>query len=844
MARVERVEQGRLARPVIGSYGRHGQPLAPAAGHDQPLAPQSAAASRWLPRPTAASRWLPQSGTASSRGRPWPPTVASERHDISRAASARRNLPRRPTQGATSCARTMATAGGWVSMIMFLKYYVDDKLGEITMLRYFKKIRDEPTSNKSSPPPPPPPPPPPLPAPLDADSNEYPSDPGLRKHILKYNVNEREIVRRYYLQKGPFQPKNHEFPWRSCPKEKRRFRAIWFSLHPNWLEYSIAKDATFCLYCYLFKADHGGQSGGDSFVTEGFKNWRKKEKFNEHVGNQSSIHNRCMMAAYDLMNQKQHIETCLVNQSSQVAIDYRVCLTASIDCIRFLVRQGLAFRGHDESTNSLNHGNFLELLRFLADHNEDINRVPLDNAPSNLKLTSPDIQKDIIRSIAYLTTNSILGDLGDELFTILVDEARDISVKEQMALLYDLLSISNLRGQGYDGASNMKGEFNSLKSLIMMENPSAYYVHYFAHQLQLTLVAVVENHIRISTFFDVAAQLNNIVGASCKRRDILREKQFEKVIKGICNCDIFTGQEEGKDHKQRAQANNLLELIRKYEFIFQMHLMKNILGVTNDLSQALQRKDQDIVNAMILARSSKHQLQTMKDDGWDLLLNEVSLFCVKYEVVTPRMEDLFVFHGRSRRNIEGRTNLHYYRVETFYEVIDLQLQELNSRFNEVNTELLLCMSCLDPSNSFSAYDKRKLLQFAQFYPSDFSPIELMHLEPQLDNFIFDMRSSNQFSEVVGISQLAKRMVQLKKHRLYPLVYLLLKLALLLPVATATVERVFSAMKIIKTSLQNQLGDDMVNDCLIPYIERDVFDTIDNEAIIQHFQNMKSRRVIL
>ncbi|XP_042410190.1 uncharacterized protein LOC121999598 [Zingiber officinale] len=615
------------------------------------------------------------------------------------------------------------------------------------MLRYFKKIRDEPTSNKSSPPPPPPPPPPPLPAPLDADSNEYPSDPGLRKHILEYNVNEREIVRRYYLQKGPFQPKNHEFPWRSCPEEKRKFRAIWFSLHPNWLEYSIAKDAAFCLYCYLFKADQGGQSGGDSFVTEGFKNWRKKEKFNEHVGNQSSIHNRCMMAAYDLMNQKQHIETCLVNQSSQVAIDYRVRLTASIDCIRFLVRQGLAFRGHDESTNSLNHGNFLELLRFLADHNEDINRVALDNAPSNLKLTSPDIQKDIIRSIAYLTSNSILGDLGDELFTILVDEARDISVKEQMAVALRFvdergniverflglvhvsdttalslktaidsllcqhgLSISNLRGQGYDGASNMRGEFNGLKSLIMMENPSAYYVHCFAHQLQLTLVAVAENHIRISTFFDVVAQLNNIVGASCKRRDILRDKQFEKVIKGICNGDIFTGQ-----------------------------------------------------------------------------------------------------------------------------VIDLQLQELNSRFNEVNKELLLCMSCLDPSNSFSAYDKRKLLQFAQFYPSDFSPMELMHLEPQLDNFIFDMRSSNQFSEVVGISQLVKRMVQLKKHRLYPLVYLLLKLALLLPVATATVERVFSAMKIIKTSLRNRLGDDMVNDCLIPYIERDVFDTIDNEAIIQHFQ---------
>ena len=42
------------------------------------------------------------------------------------------------------------------------------------------------------------------------------------------------------------------------------------------------------------------------------------------------------------------------------------------------------------------------------------------------------------------------------------------------------------------------------------------------------------------------------------------------------------------------------------------------------------------------------------------------------------MEDMFVFQGRSRRNVEESTNLHYYRVEMFYAVIDSQLQELNN----------------------------------------------------------------------------------------------------------------------------------------------------------------------
>ena len=58
------------------------------------------------------------------------------------------------------------------------------------------------------------------------------------------------------------------------------------------------------------------------------------------------------------------------------------------------------------------------------------------------------------------------------------------------------LSISKLRGQGYDGASNMQGEFNGLKALILNENESAFYVHCFAHQLQLALVAVAKKKFR------------------------------------------------------------------------------------------------------------------------------------------------------------------------------------------------------------------------------------------------------------------------------------------------------------------------------------------------------------
>ena len=136
------------------------------------------------------------------------------------------------------------------------------------------------------------------------------------------------------------------------------------------------------------------------------------------------------------------------------------------------------------------------------------------------------------------------------------------------------------------------------------------------------------------------------------------------------------------------------------------------------------------------------------------------------------------------------TDLHHYQVELFYAVIDMQLQELNTRFVEVSTELLLCMTCLYLSISFSAFDKHKLIRFAQLYPSDFSAFELMVLENQAETYVIDMRSCDEFAKLQGISDLAKNLVWFKKDILYPLVYKLVKLALVLLVVTAIVKRVF------------------------------------------------------
>ena len=97
-----------------------------------------------------------------------------------------------------------------------------------------------------------------------------------------------------------------------------------------------------------------------SFINGGFKNWKKPDRFQRHIGGIKSSHNQCRRKCEDLMNENQHIGYSFAKQSDQTKRENETRLLASIDCVRFLLHQGLAFRGHDESSDSKNMGNFKE----------------------------------------------------------------------------------------------------------------------------------------------------------------------------------------------------------------------------------------------------------------------------------------------------------------------------------------------------------------------------------------------------------------------------------------------------------------------------------------------------
>ncbi|XP_022033097.1 zinc finger MYM-type protein 1-like [Helianthus annuus] len=393
------------------------------------------------------------------------------------------------------------------------------------------------------------------------DLNDLPSDPYDRPHIASYHPNQIDDIRRAYLVKGAFQPRSHEFPFKHYYGKKGRFVVTWFNDH-KWLEYSTKVDKAFCLHCYLFKEDVGNQGGRDTWSSnsKGFYDWSKKGSLTEHVGKVDSHHLKVAQKCHNLMKQDEHIDVNLNKSTKEEKIANYYRLLGSVMSARFCLENSLPFRGHDESEESNSQGIFLSVLKLTSTNHSEIGKYTLGNAKKNNKLTSLMIRKEIIECFAKEVTKNICAEIKDDVFGLLVYESSDVSLKEQMVVVVrfvdkfgvvrenfigivhvrdtasstlkeaidsllanNQLSIKQVRGQGYDGASNMRGEFKGLKALILKDNPSAYYIHCFAHELLLVIVAVAKKHPGVKTFYEYLSMVVTTVSASCKRKDMIRE---------------------------------------------------------------------------------------------------------------------------------------------------------------------------------------------------------------------------------------------------------------------------------------------------------------------------------
>ena len=68
-------------------------------------------------------------------------------------------------------------------------------------------------------------------------------------------------------------------------------------------------------------------------------------------------------------------------------------------------------------------------------------KILLDSAGDNYLMTSHVIQLQLCQACAEETTKAIIDDIGDRNFSLLVDESRDASIKEQMAMVLRLVTL-------------------------------------------------------------------------------------------------------------------------------------------------------------------------------------------------------------------------------------------------------------------------------------------------------------------------------------------------------------------------------------------------------------------
>jgi hypothetical protein len=125
---------------------------------------------------------------------------------------------------------------------------------------------------------------------------------------------------------------------------------------------------------------------------------------------------------------------------------------------------------------------------------------------------------------------------------------------------------------------------------------------------------------------------------------------------------------------------------------------------------------------------------------------------------------------------------------------------------------------------------------------NFTTEKLSKLPWQLTMYISHVRRDERFKILKNLYKLSVKLLDTEKNEQYYVIYRLLKLVLILPVATANVERVFSTMNFVKNKQRNKMGDENLNNCLVTFIEREFFSQVKNKNTINLFQQ-EDRRVI-
>lgn len=317
---------------------------------------------------------------------------------------------------------------------------------------------------------------------------------------------------------GPSRP-ILDFPRKKMGDRQRCFSSKYYEECP-WIEYSVNEDKVYCFVCRNF-CTKNLRAQNQKFVTSGYDNWKKiGEALQKHRN--SLIHKQSteihVSFKHSIVSGSVHDR--IVRQHDTEIVERREYLIKLIDIIMCLARQGMPLRGHREDILSRNKGNFLELCDVFAKYDATFKKY----LEKTTNYSSPQIQNEIITTIAQLTLSGIAAEVKKcGFYALMADEARsykkeqlsvviryvnNLEVEERFLAFIDCSSARHAQGlatyilelmkkcdlhdlpvvaQSYDGASVMAGKHRGLQTIIKETHPQAIYIHCLAHRYNILI---------------------------------------------------------------------------------------------------------------------------------------------------------------------------------------------------------------------------------------------------------------------------------------------------------------------------------------------------------------------
>ncbi|XP_066333432.1 uncharacterized protein [Miscanthus floridulus] len=514
------------------------------------------------------------------------------------------------------------------------------------------------------------------------------------------------------VEKGPIREENIEFPHDA---ESRHFSYGHYfrklsngELHDRkWLVYSKNVDKAFCLCCKIFKS-----SSTSGLANDGYSNWRHiSQKLREHENSPEHIRN---MNSWNEMRarlrKKETIDKELQQQITKEKERLRQVLIRIVAIVKFLGKRSLAFRRSNEQLYNPSNGNFLAVAEMIAEFDFVVKEakyfsIILDCTPDvshqeqmTLLVRCVNLSDAQIKVEEYFLGFLKVDDTsGLGLFNVLVDAINSFG-----------LNIDDIRGQGYDNGSNMKGKHQGVQKRLTDINPRALYMPCACHSLNLTLSDMATKTCgKAESFFGIVQRIYVLFASSTKRWNALLKHVPSLTVKSLSNTrwesriksvsairyqatEIRAALSELRhdpDAKDKSDAKTLFEAIGKFEFILGMVIWNDILFAVNKVGKKLQSPDMCIDSTLQQIQGMKQYFETYRNEGFSSSLimakGIASDMGVKASFPVKRCGTRKKQFDESDCQEEILDAEKAFEVEYFNVVVDMARSSLNHRFDKL-----------------------------------------------------------------------------------------------------------------------------------------------------------------